>query len=110
MAPWDRLKGERDGSCGRLSPGSSLSTDVLRSLSLVLIHMLRDSEIISESFFDKVNVLSVVLDSRSNNKAFFGSNVVHNELLEDTCIEVTDVVLHSVARHTKGVVTVGCTE
>jgi len=110
VVPWDRLEGERDGSSGGLSPGSGLSTDVLRGLSLVLVHVLGDSEVISKSFLDKVDVLSVVLDTGSDDKALLGGDVVHNEVLEDTGIEVADVVLHSVARHTEGVVTVGCAE
>lgn len=110
VVPWDRLESERDGSSGGLSPGSGLSTDVLRGGSLVLFHVLGDSKVISKSFLDQVNVLSVVLNAGSNDEALLRSDVVHNEVLEDTGIEVADVVLHTVARHTEGVVTVGCAE
>jgi len=110
VVPWDGLEGEGDRGSGGLSPGSGLSTDVLRGLSLVLLHMLGDGEVISKSLLDEVNVLSVVLDTGSDDEALLGGDVVHNELLEDTGVEVADVVLQTVARHTQGVVTVGCAE
>jgi len=52
----------------------------------------------------------MVLDTRSDNEALLGSNVVHNELLEDTGVEVAEVVLHTVSGHTEGVVAVGSAE
>jgi len=52
----------------------------------------------------------VVLDTGSDDEALLGGDVVHNELLEDTGVEVADVVLQTVARHTQGVVTVGSAE
>jgi len=110
VVPWDGLEGEGDGGSGRLSPGSGFSTDVLSGSSLVLLEVLGNSEVVSKSFFDKVDVFSMVLDSRSDDEALLGGDVVHNELLEDTSVEVADVVLHSVSRHTEGVVTVSGTE
>lgn len=110
VAPWDGLKSEGDGSSRRLSPGSGFTTNVLRRGSLVLVHVLRYSKVVSKSLLHEVDVLSVVLDTRSDDEALLGGDVVHNELLEDAGIEVGDVVLHSVARHAKGVVTVGSSE
>jgi len=62
---------------------------------------------ISKTLFYKLNVLLVVLDTRSNDKAFLGSNVIHDELLKNTGIKVANVTFQSEEWHAEGLVTKG---
>lgn len=50
------------------------------------------------------------LDTWSYDEALLGGNVVHNELLEHTSIDIANVLLESVARHAEGIETVGSPE
>jgi len=52
----------------------------------------------------------VVLNSTGNDKAFLRSNVVHNEFLEDSSVDVADIAFQSVTGHAEGVVSVSCAE
>jgi len=52
----------------------------------------------------------VVLNAVGDNKAFSGSNIVHDELLEDAGIEVADVLSTAVARHAESVIAISSAE
>ena len=108
MVPRDGLEGKSNIGLWGFSPCSVLSSEVNRGSSL--IEVLWDWEELSESLLDKVNELSVILDSTGNNQALAWGDVVHNELLEKSSIDVVDVVLKSVSWHAQGVVPVSCSE
>lgn len=106
--PGDGLPGEGNVGLRRFSPGTTLSTDILRWLASILV--LGHTMELTETLTDKVNVLTMALDTRGNNETFLGSDVVHHELLHGSGVEVTDIVFETKARHSKGVVTVGSAE
>lgn len=97
MSPWDGLEGNLNASLGRLGPGSVLTTDVLRSTALVVV--LGDSKNITETLLDEFDILSVVLDTGSDDKALLGGDVVHDELLEYAGVQVVNVASHTKAGH-----------
>ena len=108
MCPGDGLEGEGDAGLRGLSPSSVLTTDVLRWVTGVLVF--GNSKHVAESLLHKVNVLAVVLDTRGDDEALAGSDVVHDELLKASGIEVSNVVLHAEVGHTKTVEAVGSSE
>jgi hypothetical protein len=65
---------------------------------------------ISNTFFGKIDKFVMVLDSTGNNVAFLRSNVIHDEVLKHSGIDVTNVVFHTETRHTKGVHTISSSE
>lgn len=65
---------------------------------------------VSKSLLDEVNVLLVVLDSTSNNEALLWGDVVHDELLEESGIDIVNVIGKTESWHTKGVVAVGSSQ
>ena len=65
--------------------------------------MLWHWEVVSESFLDKLNILLVILHPTGDNEALLGSNIVHDELLDHSGIDVVDVLLHSESGHAQGV-------
>ena len=77
------------------------TTNILRwgSDIVVLWHW----EIVSESFLDKLNILLVILHSTGDDEALLGSDVVHDELLDHSGIDVVDVLLHSESGHAESV-------
>jgi len=88
-APWGRLEGESEVGRWAFSPHSFFATDVLRLSSSIFVF--RNGHVVSETFFSEVNEFTVVLDSVGNNIALFGGDVVHNELLEETGVNVVNV-------------------
>ena len=54
--------------------------------------MLRDWEHVSESFLDKIDVLFVVSNATSDDKALSGGDVIHDELLKHSLINVVDIL------------------
>ena len=102
VGPWDGLECNLDASLGRLGPGSVLATDVLRRLSSVVV--LGDSQNITKALLDELDVLGVVLDTTGDDKALLGSDVVHDELLENTGVQVVDVAAHTETGHTERVI------
>lgn len=87
---------------------SELTTNVFGSLSLILV--LWHWKQITKSFLDKVDVLLMVLDTRSNDEAFLWGDVVHDELLENSGFKVIEVLDLSKSWHTESVVTVSCSK
>ena len=85
-----------------------LTTNILRWSSNVVV--LWHWKVVSKSFFDKLNILLVILHSTSNNEALLGSDVVHDELLDHSGIDVVDVLLHSKSGHAEGVEAVSGSE
>jgi len=108
VVPGSGLKSKGDVGLRSFSPGSVLTTNVLRRLSGEFV--LGNGKHISKTLLNEVNVLTVVLDTGGDDEALLGGNVVHNELLEHTSINVSNIVLKTKARHTKGVVTIGGSE
>ena len=102
--PWARLEGEGNVSGWGLGPGSVLSTDVLSLLSDEVV--LWDWEEFSESLLNKVDVFLVVFDSTGNNKALSWGDVVHDELLKHSGVNVVHVAGKTKSWHTKGVVAI----
>ena len=72
--------------------------------------MFRDGEEFSKSLLNEVNILLVVLDTASNNQALLGSNIIHDELLDQASINVVEIALKTNARHAKSVITISGTE
>jgi len=72
--------------------------------------VLRKRVLVAEALLDEVDILTVVLDTACDNKALAWSDVVHDELLEDTGIEVADVGGHTESWHAQGLVSVGGSE
>lgn len=72
--------------------------------------MLGDTVKLTKALSDEINVLTMTLDTTGDNEAFLGSDVVHHELLHNTCIKVADVVLETETGHTEGLVTIGSTK
>jgi len=68
--------------------------------------VLGDGQQLTEAFLHQVDVLSVVSDTRGNNEALLGRDVVHDELLEDAGIQVVDVAVQAQARHAERLDTV----
>jgi hypothetical protein len=67
-------------------------------------------EQLSETLLYKINIFLMVLDSTGYNKTLSGSDIVHDEFLEHSRIDVVNVVLSAEARHTESVVTEGSSE
>ena len=78
------------------------------SLSLVLL--LGDSEEVSKTLLDKVNILAVVFDTAGDNEALLWGNVVHHKLLHDSGVDVANVGLESKRWHTESSVAISCSE
>ena len=97
-----RLKGQSDVGCWGLAPGSQLTTDVLRALSLIVV--LWHGQHLTEGFLDKINVLLVVADTRGHDEALSGSDVVHHELLQHPGIDIIYVVGETESWHAESVV------
>lgn len=98
MGPLDSIESESDVGLWGLSPCSVLTTNILWLGSLVEVFW--DWEEFTESFFNKLNIFFVILDTWGNNQTFSWGNVVHNELLEHSCVNVINVVLNTVSWHT----------
>lgn len=105
VLPGDRLEGKRDVGLGTLSPCAVFSTNVLRLLASILV--LGDTMELSEALSDEVNILTMTLDATGNDEGLLGSDAIHHELLHDTSVNVSDVVLETEAGHTEGLVSVG---
>ena len=103
--PWARLESKSDASGWSLGPGSVFSTDVLSLISNVVV--LWDWEELSESLLDEIDILLVVLDATGNNEALSWGDVIHDELLEHSGVNVINILLEAESWHTKGVVAVG---
>jgi len=108
VAPWHRLESEGDVSLGALGPGAVFATNVVGGLAGEL--MLGNSKEIAKALTGEVNEFFVVLDTIGDNEALLGGNVVHNELLEAAGIQVANIGLETMARHTEGIVAVGSAE
>ena len=108
VCPGHRLEGQGDVGAWALSPGAVLSSNVLGSLTSVVL--LWNSEHISEALLDEVNVLTMVLDTTGDDQALLWSDVLHDELLEDAGVKVLNVALKSHAWHAESPVTVGGSE
>ena len=102
--PWARLEGESNVGSWGLGPGSVFTTDVLSLFSNEVV--LWDWEELSKSLLDEVDVFLVILDSTGNNKALSWGDVVHDELLEHSSVNVVNVFLESESWHTKSVVAI----
>lgn len=61
---------------------------------------------VSKSLLDEVDVLLVVGDTTGNDQALSWSDVVHDELLEHSSVNVIDVLAHTKSWHTESVVSV----
>lgn len=105
VGPWDGLESNLDACLGRLGPGSVLATDVLRWRSRIMV--LRNGENITKALFNELDVFGVVLNTTSDDEALLGSDVVHDELLENSGIQVVDVAAHSETWHAKSVISEG---
>lgn len=68
--------------------------------------MLREWLIVSETLLDKLDEFRVILNAVGNNHALCRSDVVHNELLEHSCVDLSDVALSAHQRHAHRVVSV----
>ena len=80
---------------------SVFSTDILGGGSLVVV--LWDWEELSESLSNEVEVFRMVLDTTGNDEAFLWGNVFHDELLEHSGVNVSNIVGHTESWHTKGI-------
>ena len=107
-APWAGLKAESDGGSWCLGPFSVFTANVLSwgSLELMLWNWIK----VTESFLDEINVFFVVLDTTCNDEALSWGDIVHDELLEHSSIDVVNVVGHAESWHTKGVVAIGSSQ
>ena len=65
---------------------------------------------VAQSLLDEVNILLVVLNTTGNNKALSWSDVVHDELLKKSSIDVVNVLFQSKSWHTEGVESVCSSE
>lgn len=72
--------------------------------------MLRQRVLIAKALLDKVNILSVVLNSTCDNEAFVRSDGVHDKFLENTSIKIVYVRGQSESWHAKGVIAVSCSK
>jgi len=84
--PVNTFKSNSQGSVRSLSPVSEFSSDVLRRSSLVLVF--RDGEEFSKSLFREGNEFLVILNSICNDQAFLGGDVIHNEFLKHSSIDL----------------------
>jgi hypothetical protein len=64
----------------------------------------------TESLLDEVNILAMVSDTRSDDEALLGSDVVHDEFLENSSIQVVDVSMKSKSGHAECLVTIRSSE
>jgi len=103
-SPWAGLKSEGDASSWGFSPGSVLTTDVFSLLSNVVV--LWDWKKFSESLLNKIYVFFMIFNTTSDNKAFSWSNIIHDELLKHSSVNVVHVVSHTQSWHTKGVISI----
>lgn len=103
-APWAGLKAESDGGSWSLGPFSVFTANVLSwgSLELMLWNWIK----VTESFLDEINVFFVVLDTTCNDEAFSWGDVIHDELLQKSGINVVDILLETKTRHSKSVETI----
>jgi hypothetical protein len=102
--PWARFESKGDLSLWGFSPLSVFSTNILGSFSDMVVFW--NWEHISESFLNKVNIFFMVLDSTSNNKALSWGDVIHNKLLDHSCVNVINIFGKSKSWHTKSVVAI----
>lgn len=107
-SPWARLESKSDGGSWSFGPGSEFTTNVLRWRSLEIV--LWNWEHITESLLNEVNVFLVVFDTGGNDKALSWGNIVHNELLKHSGINVVDVLGETKSWHTKSVVSIGSSQ
>lgn len=98
MSPLHTIESEGNVSLWGLSPCSVFTTNVLWLGSLV--EEFWDWEEFTKSFLDKFNVFLVIVNTWSNDQAFSWGDVVHDELLEHSSVNVVDVVLNTVSWHT----------
>jgi len=68
--------------------------------------MLWDWEELSKSFSYEIEVFRVVLDTTGNDEALFRGDVFHDELLEHSSVNVSNITFHTKCWHTKGVETI----
>ena len=106
--PWAGLESKSDAGLWGFSPGSQLSSNVLSALSLEVVFW--NWEHISKSFLDKVDIFFMVLDTRGNDQTLSWGDVVHDELLKHSSVDVVGVLLKSESWHTEGVVSEGCSK
>ena len=83
---------------------SIFTTNVLGRLSSEFV--LWDWEKVSKSLLDEVNILFMILDATCDNKALLWGDIVHDELLKKSSINVVNVLSESESWHTEGVVTI----
>lgn len=108
VLPWAWFKSKSDAGNWGFSPCSVFSTNILSSLSgIVLLWYWKE---FTKSFSDEVEVFSVVSDTTGNNKTFFWSDVFHNELLDHSSINVINVTGKTESWHTKSVEAISCSQ
>jgi len=61
----------------------------------------------TESLFSEINEFLVILNTTSNNKALSWSDVVHNELLKHSSIDVVNILIRAKSWHTEALETIG---
>jgi len=69
-----------------------------------------DWEELSKSFSDEIKVFRVVLDTTGNNETLSWSDVFHDELLEHSSVNVSNIAGQTKSWHTEGVVTIGSSQ
>ena len=65
---------------------------------------------VSESLLNEVDIFLVVLDTTCDNQALSWSDVVHDELLKESSIDVVDVFGHTKSWHTEGIVSISSSQ
>lgn len=103
--PWARLESKSNASGWGLGPLSQFSSNILRSLSLEVV--LWGWQQLTESLLDEINVFLMVLNSAGNNKAFTWGDIVHDEVLKKSGIDIVNILGDSKSWHTESVVSVG---
>jgi len=103
VGPRRRLEHKGDVGVRSLSPCAHLTTDVIRLLTIVIL-VFGHCRVVPKTFADELNVFTMVLDTVGDDKAFSRSNVVHDELLENAGIEVSNVLTTAISRHSETVI------
>lgn len=108
ILPGHGFESESNVSLRALSPGSVLTSNVLGLLTDILV--LRDTMKLTKALSNEINILAMALDATGDDEAFLRRDIVHHELLHDTCVNVGDIVLKAEAGHAEGLVAVSSSE